>query len=164
MYIPNIAPKTSHHKSAVCIFLAILVLFFVCNQKAANLPQYENVNIVEGIGISVKEGTLSPNGLEIKFQNTDNRSDFSYGTAYFLERYKLGQWCEVKPLPGAFIGGPDIDYPLSDGAEMRYYWRETYGDLPQGHYRIIVEINSKPAQPITGQTCSYYLATDFCIK
>lgn len=149
---------------ALCILLVIFVLFCIRNQKSTDLSPFKNVNDIEGIWISVKEETLSPTGLEIRFQNTLNRDDLIYGSTYYLERYTQGQWCEVDPLPGAFIGGPDIDYQLSDHTEMQYSWADTYGELSQGRYRIIVELYSKLDRPITEQTSRYYLAAEFHIK
>ncbi len=70
--------------------------------------------------------------------NTD--AWWEYGAMYWLEVQLGEQWYLVPETPEGNWGFPDIGYNLPPGEETeRIYDLAMYGELPQGHYRIVVE-------------------------
>ncbi len=147
------------------------------------------VNTLDGIWIEIRPGSVTSTGLELVFQNTSDRDDFTYGCQFCLEEKHWGKWYLVDPGPAndgpswdrhiytreraeAFPAG-QVDWygPVpgrSDGHgygpnEMGYTWDRHYGELPEGDYRIVIELLSDRDSPIREDSPRYYLAAEFSV-
>lgn len=102
---------------------------------------YETVNDFEGVTMIAKEGTVSPTGMTVIFENQSNKQCV-YGEDYLLEQKINGNWYQVPITFEGNYGFNDIGYELSpsDVQEFTVDWNWLYGELDQGEYRLVKSI------------------------
>lgn len=122
---------------------------------------YESVNDIEGVTMTVKEGTASSIGLTIAFENTSDKQ-YTYGDPFLLEKKRKGSWHQVPIILDDNYGFNDIGYDLasSDTSEWIVDWKWLYGDLETGEYRIVKDV-LEVREP--GDYDTYHLAAEFII-
>ncbi|NLK52824.1 MAG: copper amine oxidase N-terminal domain-containing protein [Syntrophomonadaceae bacterium] len=127
---------------------------------------YATVNNFNGVSMTVKEGTASPTGLTVGFENNSN-SQCIYGNNFCLEKKINGSWYQVPFAIDGNYGFNDIGYDLAAGAEGEWTvnWDWLYGGLDTGEYRLVKDILE--IQFISfrgpGKYDTYYLAAEFTI-
>jgi len=123
--------------------------------------KYEVVNNLEGVNMSIKEGTISPTGLTLVLKN-DSESQCIYGEFFILEKKLNEKWYEVPVIIEGDYGFRSIGYELSpgDSKEWKVDWNWLYGSLDKGEYRIVKDILDFRG---TGDYDTYYLAVEFTI-
>jgi len=125
--------------------------------------KYETVNNLEGITMSVKEGTASSTGLSLIFENnSESQCQCIYGEYFVLEKKLDEKWYEVPVTFEGDYGFEDIGYELNpgDSGEWTVDWKWLYGSLDAGEYRIVKDILDFRK---TGDYDTYYLAAEFAI-
>ncbi|NLJ90620.1 MAG: hypothetical protein GX323_06940 [Clostridiales bacterium] len=123
--------------------------------------KHTELNILDGVTMEVKEGSISPSGLTIVFTNTLDK-EFIYGQYFLIETKIDGDWYEL-PLIIDNYGFDDIGYILSPNGQSEWNtdWEWLYGSLANGEYRIIKDIiDSK--EP--GDYDVFYMAAEFVIE
>ena len=123
--------------------------------------RYETVNDLQGVTMTIKEGTVSPNGLVLIFEN-DSDKNCLYGQFFLLEKKLDGKWYEVPVTIEGDYGFEDIGYELAPGDKQEWEtdWQWLYGKLNKGEYRIIKDILDFRG---TGDFDTHYLAAEFTV-
>jgi len=123
--------------------------------------KYETVNDLEGVTMTVKGGTVSPNGLTLTIENNSDINCL-YGQFFLLEKKLDDKWYEVPVTIEGDYGFEDIGYELAPGDKQEWEtdWQWLYGSLDKGRYRIIKDILDFRG---TGDFDTHYLAAEFTI-
>lgn len=78
-------------RKLVALFLAVVLIFSLSSCSAdigdtdSVMSEYEDVNAFKGVTLSAKEGSRTPAGLTLVFQN-DKEAEHIYGSFYCVER------------------------------------------------------------------------------
>ena len=98
------------------IFIMVLSLIFIsgCAETTDWEPtEYENVNNIDDVSMTVKEGTVSPTGLTVVLENNSD-VELIYSEDFLLEKNINGKWYEVPVIVESY-GFDDIGYILASG-------------------------------------------------
>ena len=149
---------------SVWLFCAasIVILLAGCGSSKDWEPTvYETVNDLEGVIMTVVEGTVSPTGLTVLIENNSDKQ-YIYGEYFMLEKKIEGEWYQVPIEFEDNYGFNDIGYELnpSDIGEWIVDWDWLYGSLDPGEYRIVKDI-SDFREP--GDYDKYNLAAEFTV-
>ena len=112
-----------------------------------NVYKIENeykVENIDGITMTIKEGTLTNTSATIIITDTTNNENI-YGSYYRIDKYEFNNW---KVLDITFKGNyawTSIGYLVDkdNKLEMDMNWLELYGELDKGTYRIVKKVNNK---------------------
>lgn len=121
---------------------------------------YETVNNLDGVTMTVKEGTTSYTSLTVAFQNNSS-SQCIYGEYFWLEKRIDGSWYKVPAVIDNY-GFNSIGYDLASGddSEWAVDWDWLFGSLDTGDYRIVKDILDFRG---SGEYDTYYLAAEFTL-
>lgn len=148
-------------------YITIGLIFLVGCGKNSNSAEttdweHEDANKLEGVTMFVKEGSVSPTGLMVIFENTSDKR-YTYGDPFLLEEKSKGSWHKVSIVHDANYGFNDIGYELApaDISEWAIDWEWLYGKLKTGEYRIAKDLLDvgKP-----GDYDTYHLTAEFTIN
>lgn len=122
------------------------------------------VNNFSDATMSIVEKTITSKGLRVEFTfSGDNEGQ--YGSWYTLEVNNDGRWYT---LPYTYDGEGEITwtmeaYPVTkvEPRQVKVEWNWLYGELPNGHYRIIKNFSDFRG---IGDYTEYYLSDEFIIK
>lgn len=122
---------------------------------------HDTVNNLDGVTMTVKEGSFSSTGLTAVFKNKSGKQCI-YGEPFWLEKKIDGKWYIV---PVSFTGNyafNSIGYDLAPGADREWTvdWAWLYGSLEAGEYRIVKNISDYRSP---GDYTEYYLAAEFTV-
>lgn len=156
---------------AVIMITALCFVFISGCSEATNWEptNYEQVNDVDGIKMTVKEGTVSSTGLTAVIENNSG-IDCAYSEAFLLKKKIRENWYKV-PVINENYGFDDIGYILTPGESMEWNvdWGWLYGSLDAGEYRIVKIIAaSKMTENIdkflSSDSNQHILAAEFVIS
>lgn len=124
------------------------------NESSYTVNNFYNANI------SVKEDSITTESISVEITYTGDDTG-NLGEWFILEANKNDKWYAL-PILMSNYDFNDIAYPIeNDGSRtMDYNWKDLYGTLPSGEYRIIIKINNYRAP---GNFTTYYLAVPFTI-
>ncbi len=122
---------------------------------------YATVNNLDGVAITVKEGTVSPTGLAVGLVNNSG-SQYIYGEYFCLEKKINGAWYQVPLVIDGNYGFNEIAYVLASGDDSHWTvgWDWLYGNLDPGEYRIVKNILDSSGLK---EYDTYYLAAEFTV-
>lgn len=131
------------------------------NETNWKTTTYEAVNNFHGISITVKNETVSNNGLTVVFENNSNKM-CTYGEEFQLEKKINGEWYQVPVAIEGNYGFKSIGYKVASGQtrEWSVEWQWLYGSLGIGEYRIVKNVLDFRQ---TGDYDTYFLAAEFSI-
>lgn len=131
------------------------------NLEDLKKSKYTELNKLEGVSMDIEEGTVTPVGLTVIFNNITDK-EYIFGQHYLLETKIDGDWYELPTIIDNY-GFEDIAFILSpdDQAEWSTDWEWLYGSLEPGEYRIIKDIIDFRD---TGDFDELYMAAEFTIK
>ena len=120
------------------------------------------VNDIEGVSMTIKEGTVTPTGLTVILENTAEKT-YIYGEAYILEKKVEDTWYKLKYTYEGNFAFFLIGYNLGPGrmTEWAIRWDIPYGTLDEGEYRILKSVI--PDDDNDGKPDEYWLAAEFAI-
>jgi hypothetical protein len=123
---------------------------------------YDTVNNLDGVAMTVKEGTASSTELTVTFENNSDIQCL-YGDPFLLEKKIDGRWYQVPIAFDGNYGFDGIGYNLASGevGEWPVNWEWLYGSLSPGEYRIVKDMLDFRD---TGDYDIYYLAAEFTIS
>lgn len=127
--------------------------------KESEVDENKSLN---NITMQVEQDTISPKGLTIILTNKTDE-EVTYGGYYLLEKKQDGKWYELPPiLKEGEYGFTAIAYIIEaqSQAEMQVDWKELYGKLGSGDYRIVKDM-LVGIEEDTYET--YYLIAEFKI-
>ena len=115
------------------------------------------VNPNNGISMSIKEGTLTDTGATIILTNNSDK-DFQYGNPYEIEIKKDGEWHKINVELNFTL--PAFDLKAGESKEIKLGWKEGYGKLASGTYRIIKHVSYEKEE---GNFETFNIAVEFNI-
>ena len=131
----------------------------IIEDKFANLSTEEISKLVEKrsvdkVSIQIKESTLTKEGATIVITDK-NDYPYVYGKEYRIEKLENNEWKKIQS------GNYEVDaiaYKTDNNGQvtMEFNWKDRYGELENGKYRLLMEIN--PGNPDTA------IYTEFEIK
>ena len=124
------------------LFLVSLgIILTGCNKDNLNLGEKSNYDITEDqVIINIDKESITNTGIKITLVNkTEN--EYEYGSGFTIEYFKNNNWYLVTPKKETDYNM--MSYSLEPNAEkvFEYNWKEIYGELPKGKYRVIKELD-----------------------
>lgn len=118
-----------------------------------------DVKISQGnVSMSIKDGTLKNTGATLILTNNSDK-EFQYGNPYKMEIKQNGEWYKI-PVEINFTL-PAFSIKSKESKEIELNWKNGYGKLTSGTYRIIKEINYEKEE---GNFETFNVAVEFTIK
>lgn len=114
----------------------------VYNDIIINEPPIE-VNKIENVSMTIKEGTLNDTGVTIVITDT-NTDKHTFDEEYRIDKKVNDEWQEVNRIDNnfafedlAWIAGDD------DTITNNVNWEKLYGKLEPGKYRMVKKVDGK---------------------
>ena len=125
-------------------------------QTAYKLNPIEDVELrYEGFGDINERSAMSVR----VFNRTDKRILCS--TWFVIEKQENGSWKELPVKKEPAFSEEDVNtIPEQINTEVVYKWKEIYGELSSGHYRIVLQITFKDED----DGIKHYMAAEFDVK
>ena len=115
-------------------------------------------NDLEGVSMSIKEGTLTNKGVTVIITDTSNRDNI-YGTPYRIDKYIDGGYKKLDTIIEDYawtMQGYSVDENKT--LEFKVNWENLYGKLKKGKYRIVKDTS------YAGEGTEHYITAEFEIK
>jgi c-di-AMP phosphodiesterase-like protein len=113
------------------VLIAIIVWFAFNNENS----KYEKKEYpIDGVSMSIKEGTLTNTGVTLILKN-DSNIDVSYGNPYIIKIKKEDKWQNIEN--DLHFNLPAFSLKSKTSKEISLNWEIGYGKLEKGEYRII---------------------------
>lgn len=127
----------------ICLSIIAIVAVFVLIIYAVNKDTAPAVSNIDGIFIFIKEGTLTKTSATIIITNNSDQI-YTFGEEYVLEKKVLGKWKTMKLL-SKDVWWDLVNYQVGvqDELEKEVNWESLYGELKNGTYRLVKEIDEK---------------------
>lgn len=94
----------------------------------------------EEVSLSIKEGTLTNKGATLILKN-NGTMDYEYDESYEIEIKQNGDWHKINVELN--VNSPSYDLKVGETREIDLNWKNGYGKLSSGTYRIIKFMNYK---------------------
>ena len=122
-------------KKLTILFLILMAILNGCGRESAYQPG-------GAANVTMNLSDVTPTGAVVTIQD-HNPEPFVYGEWFVIEREKDGVWYEVKTKINDY-GFNEIGW-LTDNGEltMTVDWEWLYGELPEGHYRILKQAGAE---------------------
>ena len=149
-------------RSVVLICIILILSLAGCGNSKNEFQIGEKSNFViseKGVGLSIKEDTLSRSGATLVLKN-ENDQPVEYGdVSYTLEIKQDGEWHRIN----VELFFADAAYVLkgNETVELDTKWEEAYGKLAKGEYRIVKDIYTQKSD---GTYEKFYVAAEFSMK
>lgn len=123
-------------KKLTIMFLILMVLLSGCAKESAYQP-------TGAANVTMTLSDVTPTGAVVTIQD-DNPDPFVYGEWFVIEREKDGGWYEVRTKISDY-GFNEIGWLTDEQGQltMTVDWEWLYGELPQGHYRILKQAGTE---------------------
>lgn len=119
---------------------------------------------IDGISMSIKEGTLTNKGATIIIKDTNGKGKYVYGTSFRVDKYVNGKWVEPQTTDNncAFTS---MAYYVDDNGylEFNQNWNCMYSSLEKGTYRLVKYTFLESDTPITEEELKYF-SIEFTIE
>lgn len=89
----------------------------------------------EKMTINVKKDTVTPGGADFWVVNSSLET-LTSGEYYRIEQLQNGKWVECEKIQEDF-SFPDIAWIINSEHSFSVQWKDLYGELPEGHYRLV---------------------------
>ena len=96
------------------------------------------LNEIEGVTMTIKEGSLTPTGATIEITDYSGKSH-TYGEEYRLDKFENNTWVPVDVIVKGNYAWNSIGYKVDRNKKLvlDMNWSLLYGSLPKGTYRIV---------------------------
>ena len=125
--------------------VVIATICFIITIGKNNDTRIQEVSVDEtgGVTMAIKEGTLTKSGVTILIQLTDEEEK-NYGEWFRIDKKENGEWRGLETADENYVFDA-IGYILkpSKQSEEKIDWRELYGELERGEYRLVKNISGK---------------------
>lgn len=125
-------------------------------ERYANLTTEQINEMVEKrsmdkVSLAIKDGTLTKEGATIVI--TDNNDfPYSYGEDYNLQKLENGEWKDVQQIGPYNINDIACEVKEDRTAEMKLNWKNIYGELEAGHYKLNLAVSQNDSSNATVST------------
>ena len=108
------------------------------NLTTEQIEQLTSDRSIDKVNLKIKDGTLTKEGATIIITDK-NDLPYSYNEYYTLEKLEE-KW---EKLESNVFNRNDLAYEVDDEGiiEMKINWKEEYGELENGKYRILFQID-----------------------
>ena len=132
-------------------------IFVAKNIESLNDKCTLKINDLDGVSMTIKDGTLTDIGATIIIKDTSDRDNI-YGESYTLEKYEDNIWIKLTSINDVVFN--DMGYHVNEKGilEMIVNWEYGYGKLSTGKYRIVKDTSE------TGEGTRHYITAEFIIK
>lgn len=143
----------------VCGFMMLGLIGCGTNKNEFDVGKKSNIEIVEkGVSLSIKENTLTKTGATLILKN-DSDVDVQYGNPYEMEIKKDGEWHKINVELNFTL--PAFSLKSKETKEIELNWKNGYGELASGDYRIIKSIDIEKED---GTFETFYISAEFTIE
>lgn len=111
----------------------------------------------EDVTLSIKEGTLTNTGATFILKN-DRTEEIQYGNPYEMEMKLNGEWHKINVVLNFTL--PAFTLESGETKEIKIGWKNGYGKLAKGIYRIIKDVDYAKEE---GDYEKIYVAAEFTI-
>ncbi len=133
-------------------------------RNGGTCKKLEEKNFENIVNMYVKEGSQTLTGLTLIIENLTDY-EVGYGEEFYIEKYnyKNNEWEKLK-LINDNIAFNMIGYNVIKGSprELKQGWKDMYGELDKGTYRIVKRFSFNSDRPIN-ESNIYYNYTEFYI-
>lgn len=133
-------------------------------RNGGTCKKLEEKNFENIVNMYVKEGSQTLTGLTLIIENLTDY-EVGYGEEFYIEKYnyKNNEWEKLKPINDN-IAFNMIGYGVIKGSprELKQGWKDMYGELDKGTYRIVKRFSFNSDRPIN-ESNIYYNYTEFYI-
>lgn len=124
------------------LILVLIVLLTGCGkiENKFDIGEISDIEVSTSNDISmvIKEGTLTNKGATIIITNNSDK-DFIYGNPYEIEIKKDGEWHKINVE--LLFNSLGIILKSKESKEIKINWKDGYGKLASGTYRIIKSVS-----------------------
>ena len=140
-------------------FLSFILIIGLtgCSKNKLDIGDKSDIEISNSdVVMSLKEDTLTDTGATIILTNNSDKN-YTYGNPYEIEIKKDGEWHKINVLIDFTLPA----FPLKPGEakEIKIGWKDGYGKLPTGNYRIIKRVSTEE----DGKSKTFNIALEFNI-
>lgn len=116
------------------------------------------IDDLDGISMTIKDGTLTRKGATIIITDTSNRKNV-YGESYRIDKEENNKWTELDTIIDNYAFN-SIGYYVdkNNKLELDINWEWLYGKLENGKYRIVKDTQE------AGEGTNHYITVEFVIK
>ena len=102
------------------------------------------VTNIDGISMEIKEGTLTKTSATIIITDNTGKGN-TYGSSYHLDKINNNRWQTLDVIYEGNYGFTSIGYLVDENnqLEFNHNWKNLYGELETGTYRLVKEVNNK---------------------
>ncbi|MCH5167052.1 MAG: hypothetical protein J1F35_04080 [Erysipelotrichales bacterium] len=117
------------------------------------------IDDLEGVSMTIKEGTLTRSGATIIITDTTSRDNI-YGSEFKLDKKENDRWQEMEIIFDGNYAWTSKGYMVdkNNKLEMNVDWEWLYGKLEDGKYRLV----KKTSEP--GEGTEHHITVEFEIK
>ncbi len=135
------------------LLLASQILLLGCSKKPSELSLYDETKACKDIIAKIPEDTISNIGVDVSFSYSGDMRCL-IEDSYYVEIYDNSNWYNIDEGNYVF---KSIGYILESNVPftMKYDWKNRYGVLSRGTYRIII--------PVSLNGTSSFIAVPFSI-
>ncbi len=149
-------------KKLLLIITICLLLLGVtsCSKNEFNVGKKSPIEIIKQTDVTfkVKQDTLTPTGATFILENHSNE-EYGYGAPFHMEIKKNNTWHEIE-VELYFIM-PMYSLPANEKKEIDINWKDSYGTLAPGTYRIVKSVSK---ETLDGKIVDYNVAAVFEIN
>lgn len=115
------------------------------------------LNEIDGVLMRIKPDTLTRTSATIVIYDYTNEDNI-YGKAFHIDKKENGEWVSLKPMTE--VNWNLIGYHVDehDRLELNIGWKDMYGALPNGEYRIVKDTSKQ------GEMENHYFSVQFIIE
>lgn len=130
-----------------------------CEKNKLDIGKKSDIEITKNdVTLSIKDGTLTKTGATLILKNNSN-VDVEYGNPYEIEIKQDGFWYKINVQ--LYFNSPAYGLKPNESEQIELNWKNSYGKLPSGEYRIIKSIDVEKED---GTFDSFYISAEFTIK
>lgn len=122
------------------ITFIILILFFlnICLMFNGYKNGYNEPQIIEGISMVIKDGTLTNKSATIIITDRREDEEHTYGDSFRIEKKVDNKWFNLDTKIKNY-GFNSIGYSVDENRKLQLNvnWEWLYGELESGEYRLI---------------------------
>ena len=133
-------------KTILTILLCgILILGFVGCGKTENeskIGEESNTEITsnDDVTLSIKEDSLTDTSATLLLKNNSDKI-YSYGNPVWIEKKQDGKWYKLETIEDIAFTLPAYELKAGEVKEVNLDWKDIYGKLASGTYRIVKNIS-----------------------
>lgn len=143
----------------LCGFMVLGLTGCGVEKNEFEIGEESNIEIIEkGVSLSIKENTLTNEGATLILKNNSD-VDVQYGNPYEIEIKNDGAWHKINVELNFTL--PAFSLKSKETKEWKLYWKNGYGKLAPGDYRIIKSIDIEKED---GTYETFYVSAEFTIE